>query len=221
MKAMSKVRLIFGSISMSVVLTAGFLGLATPAIAPSKAEAKALVLRQYANATQLSDKDLVGLLQATGFKGQSLKYAWAIAKKESHGRPLAYNGNSRTGDNSFGLFQVNMLGSMGENRRSQFGLSSNAELLNPVVNAQVAYDMSKGGKDWSAWKGTHQAIVQEWLTKYPYKCGAASPVCCRPGWRTTRTTELPRGSCSRRLRTRPRCSGARTCRSSSNTRPAT
>jgi len=169
MKAVSKVRLILGSISMSVVLTAGFLGLATPAIAPSKAEAKALVLRQYANATRLSDKDLVGLLQATGFKGQSLKYAWAIAKKESHGRPLAYNGNRRTGDNSFGLFQVNMLGSMGEDRRSQFGLSSNAELLNPVVNAQVAYHMSKGGKDWSAWKGTHQAIVQEWLTKYPYK----------------------------------------------------
>ena len=58
---------------------------------------------------------------------------------------------------------------MGADRRSQFGLDSNAELLNPVVNAQVAYHMSKGGKDWSAWKGTHQAIVQEWLKKYPYK----------------------------------------------------
>jgi hypothetical protein len=169
MKAISKVRLIFGSISMSVVLTAGFLGLATPAIAPSKAEAQALMLRQYANATVLTDKQLVGLLSTVGFKGESLKVAWAVAKKESHGRPLAYNGNRRTGDNSFGLFQVNMIGSMGADRRSQFGLDSNAELLNPVVNAQVAYHMSKGGKDWSAWKGSHQAVVQEWLKKYPYK----------------------------------------------------
>ena len=82
MKAISKVRLIFGSISMSVVLTAGFLGLATPAIAPSKAEAQALMLRQYANATVLTDKQLVGLLSTVGFKGESLKVAWAVAKKE-------------------------------------------------------------------------------------------------------------------------------------------
>jgi len=169
MKAVSKVRLIFGSISMSVVLTAGFLGLATPAIAPSKAEAKALALRQYVNATRLSDKELVGLLSATGFKGQSLKYAWAIAKKESHGNPLDYNGNIHTGDNSFGLFQINMLGQMGADRRTQFNLASNAELLNPVVNAQVAYYMSGGGKNWSAWKGVHTTVVQTWLKSYPYK----------------------------------------------------
>lgn len=169
MKAISKARLMIGTFSVSSLVIGLMIGLASPAIAPSKAEAQALALRQYANATVLSDKQLVGLLKAVGFQGQSLKYAWAFAKKESHGRPLAYNGNRKTGDNSFGLFQVNMLGQMGEDRRSQFNLNSNAELLNPVVNAQIAYHMSKGGKDWSAWKGTHQAIVKAWLEKYPYK----------------------------------------------------
>ena len=74
-----------------------------------------------------------------------------------------------TGDHSYGLFQINMLGSLGPERRAKLGLAYNAELLNPVKNAQVAYHMSGGGKDWSAWKGTRQKVVQDWLAKYPYK----------------------------------------------------
>ena len=168
MKAISKARLIFGSISMSGLTLAVMVGLSAPAIAPSKADALTAQLASYQNAKQLSDKQLVGLLKVVGFEGKHLREAWAIAKKESHGRPLAHNGNRKTGDNSYGLFQVNMIDSLGTDRRSQFGLASNAELLNPVVNAQVAYHMSKGGKDWSAWKGTHTAIVKAWLKKYPY-----------------------------------------------------
>ena len=169
MKAISKARLMIGTFSASSLIIGLMIGLATPAVAPSKAEAQMRMLAPYVNATSLTDTELVGLLRATGFQGQALKYAWAVAKKESHGNPLDYNGNRRTGDNSFGLFQINMLDQMGANRRTQFGLSSNAELLNPVVNAKVAYLMSNAGRDWSAWKGVHTTVVQTWLKAYPYK----------------------------------------------------
>jgi hypothetical protein len=169
MKAISKARVILGSISASAVVMAVMIGVATPAIAPSKAEAQMLVLKKYQNYAKFQPKELVTMLQAVGFKGQSLKYAWSVAMKESHGNALDYNGNVHTGDNSYGLFQINMLGSMGADRRTYFGLAYNAQLLNPVTNAQIAYQMSNAGRNWSAWKGTRQKVVQDWLAMYPYK----------------------------------------------------
>ena len=169
MKAISKIRVMLGTISVSAVILAVMLGLSAPAIAPSKAEAQTLILKRFQNATVLPPKDLVTLLSAVGFKGQSLKYAWAVAMKESHGNALDYNGNVHTGDHSYGLFQINMLGSMGADRRTYFGLAYNAQLLNPVTNAQIAYHMSNAGRDWSAWHGTNTSVVQYWLMKYPYK----------------------------------------------------
>ena len=145
------------------------IGLSAPAVAPSKAEAQTLILKRYQNYAKFQPKELVTMLKAVGFEGQGLKYAWAVAMKESHGNALDYNGNTHTGDHSYGLFQINMLGSMGADRRSQFGLAYNAELLNPVTNAQIAYHMSNQGKNWSAWHGTQTSVVQYWLTKYPYK----------------------------------------------------
>jgi len=169
MKAISKARVILGSISVSAIVLGVMIGLSAPAVAPSKAEAQTLILKRFQNATVLPPKDLVTLLSAVGFKGQSLKYAWAVAMKESHGNALDFNGNIHTGDNSYGLFQINMLGSMGADRRAYYGLAYNAQLLNPVTNAQIAYQMSNAGRNWSAWKGTRQKVVQDWLVRYPYK----------------------------------------------------
>ena len=109
-------------------------------------------LEKYKGAKELSDRELVDLLRAVGFEGKALKVAYAVAKKESNGRPLAHNGNVNTGDNSYGMFQINMLGSLGEDRREKFDLKSNKELLDPVTNAQIAHYMSNGGSDWSSWK---------------------------------------------------------------------
>jgi hypothetical protein len=157
------------------------IGVATPAVAPSSAEAitakqtmQVRTLAKYVNADSLTDSQLIELLSAVGFKGQDLKEAWAVAKKESHGNPLSHNGNRKTGDNSYGLFQVNMLGSLGDTRRDKFNLVSNAELFNPVVNAQIAYHMSGGGKDWSAWKGVKTKAVRFWLKKFPSKSTSRS-----------------------------------------------
>ena len=94
---------------------------------------------------------LVSTLQKAGFKGEALKTAWAIAKRESGGRASAYNPDRSTGDDSYGLFQINMLGNLGPSRRKSYGLKSNQDLLDPATNARVAFAMSKGGKDFGAW----------------------------------------------------------------------
>jgi hypothetical protein len=169
MKLTKKARVFLGAFSTTPLVLGLMVGVATPAVAPSKAEAKTLVLKKYENYTKFQPKELVTMLEAVGFQGQGLKYAWAVAMKESHGNALSYNGNVNTGDHSYGLFQINMIGSLAEVRRAKLGLAYNAELLNPVKNAKAAYFMSGRGKDWSAWKGTQQKVVQDWLAKYPYK----------------------------------------------------
>lgn len=117
---------------------------------------------------QFSDKDLAQLLYCVGFRGVDLREAWAVAKKESNGRPLAYNGNERTGDNSYGIFQINMIDGLGPDRRDKFELQYNRDLLDPVTNAQVAFHMSRGGQNWISWKGMTPR-TKEWLAKYPSK----------------------------------------------------
>lgn len=124
-------------------------------------------LEKYQNMTRrLTDHELKELLHAVGFRGQGLVKAWAIAKKETNGNPLGFNGNSKTGDNSMGLFQINMINMLGPDRREKFGLNFSAELFNPVVNAQIAYYMSDGGEDWSAWHGI-SSKTKSWMVKFP------------------------------------------------------
>jgi hypothetical protein len=134
-------------------------------------------LSYFENKTSLTDIELVWLLEAVGFEGQDLKEAWAISKKESNGRPLAFNGNTLTGDNSYGIFQINMIDTLGDSRRDKFNLNHNADLFNPVKNAQIAMHMSNGGSDWTSWhigkdaytstSGKHYAKYKEWLSKFP------------------------------------------------------
>jgi hypothetical protein len=94
---------------------------------------------------------LMSILQKAGFRGEGLKMAYAIAMAESSGNAYAHNPNAGTGDNSYGLFQINMLGAMGPERRHQYGLSSNEALYDALTNARVAYKMSNGGRNWGPW----------------------------------------------------------------------
>lgn len=140
---------------------------ATPQVAFLVSKDK--ILEKYENAHKLTDGQLVDLLRAVGFKGNALRSACAIAKAESNGRPFAFNGNSETGDSSYGVFQINMMGQLGPDRREKFELDSNAELFNPVTNAQIAHFMTKGGKDWSSWSSVNGTRYKEWYNKYPCK----------------------------------------------------
>ena len=166
-------KIVFGSLFTAIFVASGIVVL-PPALSPTQAEAQIMqkqyqerALAKYENADRLTKTQLVDLLHAIGFKGQALRYAWAIAMKESRGNPLSHNGNRDTGDNSFGLFQINMVDSLGQDRRDKFSLEYNAQLLNPVVNAQIAYYMSDEGKNWKSWKGIHNPVVKDWLKQFP------------------------------------------------------
>ena len=97
------------------------------------------------------EEELVDVLRSVGFEGESLRHAWAVAMKESTGNPNAHNQNASTGDNSYGLFQINMIGRLGPARLEKFNLDSYEDLFDPYTNASIAFEMSKGGTDWGQW----------------------------------------------------------------------
>jgi hypothetical protein len=121
----------------------------------------------------LAPLELKNLLRLVGFEGQGLKTAWAVVMTESNGRPKAHNSNTRTGDNSYGLFQINMIGALGDARLEKFELKKNEELLDPVTNAEIAFHMSGKGTNFSAWKvqGYNQGSerFESFLAEYPTK----------------------------------------------------
>jgi hypothetical protein len=108
-------------------------------------------LDKYRGATELTASELKDLLSLVGFEGNSLKVAWATVMRESRGHPTSHNKTSATGDNSYGLFQINMIGDLGAIRREKFGIKKDAELLDPVTNAQAAYYMTGRGTNFSSW----------------------------------------------------------------------
>jgi hypothetical protein len=140
---------------------------ATPQVAFLVSKEKKLA--KYENAHKLTNEQLVELLEVVGFKDKALRSACAIAMAETNGRPLAFNGDTKTGDSSYGVFQINMIGKLGPDRREKFELDSNSELFNPVKNAEIAHHMTKGGKDWSSWSSLNGTRYKEWYNKYPCK----------------------------------------------------
>lgn len=99
----------------------------------------------------LSPSQLAYYARAGGIPDDKLETMVAAAMTESGSRINAHNPNASTGDNSYGLWQVNMLGDMGPERRRQFGISSNEELFDPLVNARAASQIlqSQGLNAWS------------------------------------------------------------------------
>lgn len=154
--------------------------LSTPAVSPAPTITVVTdPLVKYKGAKTLTDSQLIELLGAVGFKGKALQTAWAVTKKESGGRPVAHNRNASTGDNSYGLFQINMIGDLGAVRRDKFDILTNDQLLDPVTNAQAAFYMTDGGKDWGSWglgpnayDGTaHEHKISEFMLKFPKSTG--------------------------------------------------
>lgn len=141
-----------------------------------KVKIRDLELKKFSEqTTPFTDEELAKMLSTVGFEGRALKVAWAVVKKESNGRPLAFNGNVKTGDNSYGIFQINMIGGLGVARRDKYELNSNKELFDPVVNAQIAYLMTNEGSNWSSWGvgkfpyngNTEQSNFNLWIKKFP------------------------------------------------------
>jgi murein DD-endopeptidase MepM/ murein hydrolase activator NlpD len=97
---------------------------------------------------RFSLSELVSLAKQAGFRGDNAAVAAAVAYAESTGNSMAHN--RKRPDNSYGLWQINMLDEMGPERRKKFGLQSNEDLFDPLTNAKIAYKMS-GGSNFGAW----------------------------------------------------------------------
>ena len=102
----------------------------------------------------LSVSDLGGLARSVGFPTEQAVIMAAIAMAESGGRARAHNNNRSTGDDSYGLWQINMIDRLGPERRRQFGISSNAALFDPTTNAKAArlVYLSQGFGAWSVYR---------------------------------------------------------------------
>lgn len=94
--------------------------------------------------------NLARLAKAAGFSAQEIPTMVAIAMAESGGRATAHNNNRSTGDDSYGLWQINMIDELGPERRRQFGISSNSSLWDPNVNAMAARKV-KESQGFGAW----------------------------------------------------------------------
>lgn len=101
----------------------------------------------------LSYDELVNLAQSVGFNETESKIMAAIAMAESSGNANALNDNPNTGDLSYGLWQINMIGKIGPERRKKYGLQSNEELFNPIINAKAARGvyLSQSYNAWSVY----------------------------------------------------------------------
>lgn len=112
----------------------------------------------------LSYSQLKGLWIKAGGNPDDADVMAAIAMAESGGRPEAHNPNAATGDNSFGLWQINMLGNMGPERRKRWGLSSDRDLFDPLTNAKAAVSLSSGGKNKTPWTMFTNGKYRDFLT---------------------------------------------------------
>ena len=112
----------------------------------------------------LNASQLLQLAQKAGFKDKEAKTMAAIILGESSGRPDAYNPNATTGDKSYGLAQINMIGSMGPARLKQFGLQKNEQLFDPATNLAAAQKVySEVGNKFTPWSVYSSGAYKQFL----------------------------------------------------------
>jgi hypothetical protein len=141
----------------------------------------------------LNNKAVANLLRQAGFDEATIPRMVSIANAESSLNPRAHNPNAATGDNSYGLFQINMLGGMGNERRKNLGLKSNEALFDPLTNARAAkaiYDQQGLG----AWS-VHRSGAANKFTPTAEEIGPSiiNPDAFLEGYKGNVTTQIPDG----------------------------
>ncbi|GHF94602.1 MULTISPECIES: transglycosylase SLT domain-containing protein [Amycolatopsis] len=112
--------------------------------------------------TKLSAEQIARHAYDAGFRGQGLTTAVAVALAESGGRTTAHNATPP--DDSYGLWQINMLGALGPERRRQYHLKSDDQLFDPDTNARVANRISGDGHDFTPWSTYTNGAYKHHLT---------------------------------------------------------
>lgn len=117
----------------------------------------------------LSASDIKGYAKAAGFSGKDLDIAVAVALAESGGNTKAHN--DKPPDDSYGLWQINMLGKMGRDRQKEFKLASYSDLYDPDRNAKAAYSIWKSqgwAKGWTTYSnGKYLQFMDKSVTAQP------------------------------------------------------
>lgn len=111
------------------------------------------------------------VLRQAGWPESLIVTMAAIGMSESSGNPRAHN--PIPPDNSYGLWQINMIGSLGPARRARYGLKSNEDLYDPITNARVALDIYQQ-QGLSAWGPYVTGIYKKYVpaSQAAYKPGA-------------------------------------------------
>ena len=99
-------------------------------------------------------KDLIKLGLSQGLTPEKAITMAAVALGESGGRPGAHNPNRSTGDNSYGLWQINMIDELGPERARALGIKDYNQLKDPNVNAKaMKYVLDRQGLTaWSVYR---------------------------------------------------------------------
>lgn len=102
---------------------------------------------------QVGMKDYIRLGLQQGLDPEKAITMAAVGMAESTGQSGVINDNPQTGDLSYGLWQINMIGDLGPARLRQFGLRSADDLKDPETNARVMSQLLRGSgiRAWGAY----------------------------------------------------------------------
>jgi hypothetical protein len=111
----------------------------------------------------LSPVEIHTLARRAGFSHdrEEAVIATAIALAESSGDPRAHN--DKPPDDSYGLWQINMIGDLGPDRRRRLGLSRDEELFDPPTNARAARLIFLEGKSFTPWSTFKNGAFEDHL----------------------------------------------------------
>ncbi len=98
--------------------------------------------------TAMDPRSIAQMLLKRGFKKEDIWKMLAISHRESRWIPSVRNVGPV--DDSYGLFQINMKGNLGEARRKYFGIAEDNELFDPATNVKAAR-ITYGGGNLSPW----------------------------------------------------------------------
>jgi Lysozyme like domain len=112
--------------------------------------------------TPMTGGQVQQLAKNVGFSDQDSVTMTKIAWAESRWNPKSHNDNPSTKDNSYGLWQINMLA----HTTKEFGIGSNDELLTPPINAHAAFVVWKNAgrkfSPWTTWKTGAYTKAPSW-----------------------------------------------------------
>lgn len=121
----------------------------------------------------LTQTDIYQLAKSAGLGDSQAKMAAAIAMVESGGDPNAHN--AKPPDDSYGLWQINMLGSMGPARRKQLGISDNSQLYDPQINAKAMVLISSNGGNFHPWSTYTSGAAQRYMDTHLIQTTGTDP----------------------------------------------